>query len=115
MTNRHSMKRSYRNIAFRPVQALPAVLGITFGIGLLTAGAAFGAWIASDGAAPAQARAASLSAPVDVLATATSSTAISIGWTLPATQLTGAHYVVTRTTGPGSPAVVCTVPSDQRT
>ena len=105
------MKRSYRGIVVRPAQALLAVFAVIFGIGLLSAGAAFGAWMASDGSAPAQTRAASLSAPVDTTATATSGTSITVGWTLAAVQLVGAQYVVTRTNGPGSPAVVCTVES----
>jgi len=105
------MKQSYRGIVVRPAQALLAVFAVIFGIGLLSAGAAFGAWVATDGAAPAQTRAASLSAPVDTTATATSGTSITVGWTLPAAQLVGAQYVVTRTNGPDSPVVVCTVES----
>ena len=34
---------------------------------------------------------------------------ITVGWTLPAHQLNGAQYLVTRTSGPGSPATVCKV------
>src|SRR5205807_2029252 len=34
---------------------------------------------------------------------------ITVGWTLPGSQLAGAQYQVRRTSGPGSPTTVCTV------
>src|SRR5436305_3144547 len=54
----------------------------------------------------------SLSAPTAPTATVNGSGAITIGWTLPGSQLPGAQYKVTRTSGPGSPTTVCTVPSN---
>jgi len=54
----------------------------------------------------------SLSAPTAPTATVNGSGAITIGWTLPGSQLPGAQYKVTRTSGPGSPTTVCTVASN---
>jgi hypothetical protein len=55
----------------------------------------------------AVAHATSLSAPTAMTATGTSTTAMSVDWTLPATQLPGASYVLSRTAPPT--ATVCTV------
>ena len=62
----------------------------------------------------AVAQADSLSASTAATATVNGSGAITIGWTLPGSQLIGAQYQVTRTTGAGSPATVCTVASSVR-
>ena len=59
----------------------------------------------------ALANAATLSAPTAPTATVNGSGAITIGWTLPGSQLAGAQYKVTRTSGPGSQTTVCTVAS----
>jgi large repetitive protein len=59
----------------------------------------------------ALAQANSLSAPTAPTATETGAVQITVGWTLPSTQLAGAQYKVTRTSGVGSPATVCTVAS----
>ncbi|MCU1495316.1 MAG: Invasin [Acidimicrobiaceae bacterium] len=59
----------------------------------------------------ALAQANSLSAATTPTATVNGSGAITVGWSLPASQLPGTHYQVTRTSGPGSPAPVCTVAS----
>ena len=90
--------------------ALLLVLG-----GLLaSATAAFAFWTVSVIYAPTNyslADAATLSAPTAPTATVNGSAAITVGWTLPVTQLTGTHYQVTRTSGPGSLFTVCTVAS----
>ena len=92
-------------------KVLLAVLGAVVGLGIVGAGVAFGYWMTVDSSNPAQALAASLSAPTTPIATANSSGAITVGWTLPASQLPGAQYQVERTIGPGSPTTVCTVAS----
>ncbi len=56
----------------------------------------------------AVAQANSLSAPTTPTATPNGGGAITVGWTLPGSQLPGAQYQVTRTS-PGSPTTVCTV------
>ena len=89
-----------------------AVLLFFAGILVAGAGAAFAYWAVGTLYAPtnyAVAQAGTLSAPTAPTATVNSSSTITVGWTLPATQLTGAQYRVTRTTGTGSPATVCTV------
>lgn len=95
----------------RIVHVAVIVSGAAFGVVLLGAAAAFGYWLTTNGANPAQAAAASLSAPTAPTATADGSGAVTVGWSLPASQLTGAQYVVSRTSGPGSPTTVCTVAS----
>lgn len=93
----------------------PGCSAILFIVGfiLATTGAAFAYWsVPTLYASPnyALASAASLSAPTSPTATATGAS-ITVGWTLPGTQLAGAQYQVTRISGPGSPVVVCTVAS----
>ncbi len=79
---------------------------------LFVAGAAFAYWLVGVNSGPqGSAKAASLSSPMAPTATVNGSTAITIGWTLPGSQLAGAQYKILRTTGPGSPATVCTVAS----
>jgi hypothetical protein len=83
--------------------------------GLLAAGtvAALAFWtitVLNPNGNKAQAAAATLSAPTAPTATANGSGAITVGWTLPASQLSGAQYRVTRTS-PGTPTTVCTVAS----
>ncbi|MFN2606530.1 MAG: hypothetical protein ABR511_01345 [Acidimicrobiales bacterium] len=87
---------------------------IVAGFVLAAAGAAFAFWTVNVLFAPtnyALAQANSLSAATTPTATANDSAAITVGWTLPATQLPGAQYRVTRTSGPGSPLTVCSVSS----
>lgn len=84
--------------------------------GFILAGAttALAYWTVSvvhGGGNHALAQANSLSAPTAPTATETGAVEITVGWTLPSTQLTGAQYKVTRTSGVGSPATVCTVAS----
>jgi len=85
-----------------------AVLGFL----LTSAGSAFAFWVAPTTYAPtnhALARAGSLLAPTGATATANSGSAITVGWTAPAGQVSGAQYRVIRTSGAGSPTSVCTV------
>ncbi len=105
-----SSSRTYRAATWRS-RVLVAVLGTATGIGVLGVGVAFGYWLTTNGANPAQAVAASLSAPLSPTSTETGSATITVGWTLPGSQLSGAQYQVTRTSGPGSPTTVCTVTS----
>ena len=87
---------------------------LVVGAVLATATAALALWTVTVFFAPvnyALANAASLSAPTAPTATANGGGAITIGWTLPASQLSGAKYRVTRTSGPGSPSPVCSVAS----
>ncbi len=72
------------------------------------AGTAFAYFLSTDSSHPAVATAASLSPPTNATAKATGPSRITVGWTVPASQLTGAQYQVTRTS-PGSPTIVCTV------
>ena len=88
--------------------ALGSVVGVSIAL-IVGVGAAFGYWVGTDSSTPAQADAAALSAPNSPSANATSSTAITVGWSLPIQQLSGAKYQVTRTSGLGSPVTVCTV------
>ena len=60
-----------------------------------------------DPSSYALAQANSLSAPTTPTHTVNGSGAITIGWTLPGSQLPGAVYQVDRTSGPGSPTEVC--------
>ncbi|MGD0985618.1 MAG: hypothetical protein ABSA65_17675 [Acidimicrobiales bacterium] len=85
-----------------------ALGGAIVGFGILGTGAALAYWLTAS-SNPGEAVAASLSAPTTPNATVNGSGAITIGWVLPATQLPGAQYEVTRTSGPGNPALVCTV------
>ena len=81
------------------------------GVGLAGAGAAFAYFTFTDtaNAAAARATAATLSAPSAPTASANGGGSVNVGWTLPASQLAGAQYQVTRTAGPGAPSTVCTV------
>jgi hypothetical protein len=91
------------------------LLLLTVGFLIAGASAALAYWTISTVYAPtsyAIAQANSLSAPSAPTATETGATAITVGWTLPATQLTGAQYKVTRNSGPGSGTVVCAVASN---
>jgi large repetitive protein len=86
------------------------------GLGLLVGGASAASayWTVSTVVGPgsaAMARAAVLSAPVSATATESASGTVSVAWVRPASQLAGAGYAVTRTQGPGSPVLVCTVPA----
>ena len=88
---------------------------VVIGLLVLGGGAALAYWIVTvvnDPGSYALAQASALSAPTSPKATVNGSGAITIGWTLPSSQLTGAQYQVTRTNGPGSPTVVCTVASN---
>ena len=87
----------------------PFVL-LVLGFILASAGAAYGYWTVS-GTGSATATAASLSAPTSPNPTVNGGQAITVGWTLPGSQLTGAQYQVTRKAGPGSPVTICTVSS----
>jgi hypothetical protein len=89
---------------------------VVFVIGFViaAAGAALAFWTVtalSPSGSYALAQANSLSAPTTPTATVGGSGTITVGWTLPAGQLAGAQYQITRTTGPGSPTTVCTVAS----
>ncbi|MCU1588669.1 MAG: Mucin-22, partial [Frankiales bacterium] len=76
---------------------------------LVLAGVALAFWIVPSAAGPqGSSKAAQLTAPTGPTATVNGSGSITIGWTIPGTQLTGAQYRVTRTTGAGA-GVVCTV------
>lgn len=72
------------------------------------AGSAYAYFLSTDSSHPAVANAASLSAPTNASATGNGPTKITVSWTLPGSQLTGAQYRVTRTS-PGPPTVLCTV------
>ena len=91
------------------------VLCLAFvGFLLTSAGSAFGFFVVPATYTPtnhALARAGSLLAPTGATATANSGSAITVGWTAPAGQVTGAQYRVTRASGAGSPTTVCTVAS----
>ena len=89
----------------RTVLATIGAVGTTLMVGV---GAAFGFWLTTDSSNPGAALAASLSTPTTPTATPSGNTAITVGWSLPGSQLTGAKYQVTRTS-PGSPVTVCQV------
>jgi hypothetical protein len=74
--------------------------------------AAFAYWVYQDATNfyTAHALGATLSAPSAPTTTVNGSESITVGWTLPSTQLVGAQYQVTQTS-PGSPSTVCTVAS----
>lgn len=90
------------------VWAVPVlVVALVVSVAVL-AGSAFAYFLSTDSSHPAVATAASLSPPTNASATAKSPTKITVSWTLPGSQLTGAQYRVTRTS-PGTPTVLCTV------
>jgi hypothetical protein len=101
-------RRAARRRSDRRTRLLMTVMGAVIGLTITGAGVAFGYWLTTS-SNTAQAVATSLSAPTSPTATETGSGAITIGWTLPGSQLAGAEYQVKRTTGPGSPTTVCTV------
>ena len=74
------------------------------------AGSAFGYFVTTDSSNPALTAATSLSAPTAPTAVVADSTTVTVGWTLPAAQLSNAEYQVIRTS-PGPATVVCTVAS----
>ncbi len=84
------------------------------GIGLVgLAGVTAAYWTVAVNSGPhGSATAASLSTPTSPTNTVNGSGAITIGWSLPTSQLSGTQYLVTRTSGPGSPTTVCTVASN---
>jgi len=93
------------------------VLLFVAGFILTAATAAFAYWVIGVIYGPtnyALAQATSLSAPTLPTATVGGSGTITVGWTLPGSQLPGVQYQVTRTSGPGSPTTVCTVASTVR-
>ena len=86
------------------------VLLFVGGFLLAGAAAALAYWTVTvilDPSSYALAQANSLSAPTTPTHTVNGSGAITIGWTLPGSQLPGAVYQVDRTSGPGSPTEVC--------
>ena len=88
------------------------LLVLLVGFFLAGTGAALAFWtvtVANAGNNPAIAKAASLSAPSAPTVSVLGSGSIRVGWTLPGSQLTGAQYLVTRSSGPGSPSTVCQV------
>ncbi|HEV3329142.1 MAG TPA: fibronectin type III domain-containing protein, partial [Acidimicrobiales bacterium] len=95
----------------RGVHRVAVLAGVLVGVGLAGAGAAFAYFAYTDAANAAGARAvaATLSAPSAPTATANGGGSVTVGWTLPSSQLSGAQYQVTRTAGPGAPSTVCTV------
>ena len=105
---RSAHSRTKAAIARPRAKLVAAFGGAIVGFGILGAGVAFAYWSTAS-SNPALAAATNLSAPTTPTATINGSGAITIGWTLPATQLPGAQYQVTRTSGPGNPTPVCTV------
>jgi hypothetical protein len=103
-----------RPLGSRTAAGSRSALLLAAGFLLAAAGAAFAFWtitVLTDPTSYAAADADALSSPIDPTATVDGSGAITIGWDMPATQLTGAQHQVTRTSGPGSPVTVCTVAS----
>ena len=95
----------------RGIRRAAVLAGVLVGVGLAGAGAAFAYFTSTDAtnAAGARATAATLSAPSAGTATANGGGSVTVGWTLPASQLEGAQYQVTRIAGAGAPSTVCTV------
>jgi hypothetical protein len=84
-------------------------LGITVALGAV---GAFAFFIFQDASNffGAQAQASSLSAPTSPVVTVNGSQKLTVSWTLPVSQLTGAQYQVVQT-APGAPSTICTVSS----
>jgi hypothetical protein len=95
-----------------PLRRLPALLWLVGVFLVVGVGAALAYWTVTVAYAPtnyALGLSDSLSAPTSPTATATGSGSITIGWSLPGSQLPGAQYRVTRTSP--SPQTICTVSS----
>lgn len=75
------------------------------------AGPAFAYWTISSSGVTGKASAHGLVAPAGASATALSSTSIRVSYTPSTQSVPAAQYRVTRSSGPGSPATVCTVAS----
>jgi len=104
-----SERRQARRRSDQRIRMLVAAVGAVAGVAVGGIGAAFGYWLTTDSSNVAQAVSARLSAPTSPTARESGPVTITVGWTLPAHQLNGAQYLVTRTSGPGSPATVCKV------
>jgi len=102
-------RETTRRARLRQCGRTPLVMILVIGLMFAAAGGAFAFFTAST-SLNVSGTAASLSAPTAPTATPNSPTAITIGWTLPGSQLTGAQYRVSRTS-PTS-ATVCTVASN---
>jgi hypothetical protein len=96
--------------AVKPRRVAIVLFACAIAAGLCGVAAAFWSVVVTTGP-QGSGRAAQLSAPTTQAANATGSGAVAVSWAAPGTQLTGAQYEVTRSSGPGSPTVVCTVSS----
>ena len=75
--------------------------------GATTASAFWTVTVVNGSGAYALATASSLVSPSAASAVQSAATSVQVSWTLPGSQLAGAGYTVTRTSGPGAGTVVC--------